>query len=558
MTTIGYIQGKQGQYPVYHPSRLFNTKLAIWLIVFPFMLSISRAQLARPVATRPESNLIRPIPGSLILCGKGEFPDYVFKSFAQLCQVNDPESKNFVIVFSDNQVNRAHTVLKSLCGDKVELVDVSSDDAIRKMPDAIRERIKKCSGVWLDLTSPPSEEKFASLMVREVFEQGKVVGAAGNWASQMLSISPSENDKWGGLQLIPHCRMHLVATNDGKHPAATTLEKGLMHWLVPSQSALVFLRGRLASSHGNGHVRKAGVSLSGDAVDETLNLVDLETGEPIGGSDFLEQLRSFTFDPEKRQPLRSDFSGPEKGTLILSGGGGVSDSTFQSFIEAAGGKEARFVCIPTAGDDDDKSYSARRLKELGCNNIEILHTRDPRVADRDTRILKLLDEANAVWIDGGRTYRVMEAYQETQVQKKIHALLQRGGVFGGSSAGCQVASELLVRGNPSNADQLEYPPFSRGLGLLTGVVFDAHFRKRHREYEFGYLIVLHPDLLGIGIDEETSIVVKGEIATVEGENGVTLFDARQPVATGPTTNAPRQTFLKSGSRFNLKTRKQIQ
>jgi len=178
---------------------------------------------ASPVATRPESNLIRPIPGSLILCGKGEFPDYVFKSFAQLCQVNDPESKNFVIVFSDNQVNRAHTVLKSLCGDKVELVDVSSDDAIRKMPDGIRERIKKCSGVWLDLTSPPSEEKFASLMVREVFEQGKVVGAAGNWASQMLSISPSENDKWGGLELIPHCRMHLVATNDGNHPAATTL-----------------------------------------------------------------------------------------------------------------------------------------------------------------------------------------------------------------------------------------------------------------------------------------------------------------------------------------------
>jgi cyanophycinase len=331
-----------------------------------------------------------------------------------------------------------------------------------------------------------------------------------------------------------------------------------MHWLVPSKSALVFVRGGIASSHGDSLVRMVTVPLHTELVDTKLNLTEFEYGDRIAGFDFLGPLRTLSFDPKQPRHFRSDFSGPERGTLILNGGGGVSDSTFQLFIEAAGGKEARFVCIPTAGDDDDKSYSARRLKELGCNNIEILHTRDPLVADRDTRLLKLLDEANAVWIDGGRTNRVMEAYHQTQVQKKIHALLQRGGVFGGSSAGCQVAGELLLRGNPSDADQVEYPPCSRGLGLLTGVVFDAHFRQRYREYEFGYLIVLHPGLLGIGIDEKTSIVIKGEVATVEGENGVTLFDARQPVATGPTTHAPRQTFLKSGSRFNLKTRKQIQ
>ena len=447
MTTTGYIRGKQGRYFVYHLSRLFNARLALWLVVFPFILSISRAQPASPATPGPVSNFIRPIPGSLILCGNGEFPDYVFKSFAQLCQINDPESRNFVIVFSDNKANRAHTVLKSLCGDKVQLVDVSSDEMIRKMPDALRDRIGKCGGVWLDLTGPPSEEKLANLMVREVFNAGKVVGAAGNWAGQMLSISPPGNDQWGGLQLIPHCRMHLVATDDGKPPGATTLEKGLIHWLVPSQSALVFVRGRIASSHGDQLVRMVSVPLHTEPVETELNLTEFKYGDRIEGSDFLPPLRTLSFDPEKRH-FRPDFSGPEKGTLILNGGGGVSDSIFQKFIEAAGGKEARFVCIPTAGDDDAKSYSARRLKELGCKNIEILHTRDPQVANTDPRMLKLLDEANAVWIDGGRTYRVMEAYGDTQVHKRIHALLQRGGVFGGSSAGCQLASELLVRGNP--------------------------------------------------------------------------------------------------------------
>ena len=217
----------------------------------------------------------------------------------------------------------------------------------------------------------------------------------------------------------------------------------------------------------------------------------------------------------------------------------------------------RGVGFRVAGGDDDDSYSARKLTTLGCKHVSILHTRDPAVADSDQQVLKMLDEANGIWIDGGRTYRVMEAYENTQVQKKIYAILQRGGVFGGSSAGCQLASEFLVRGNPETSDQLEFPLYNRGLGLLTGVILDAHFRQRHREYEFGYLVLLHPELLGIGVDEGTSIVVKGEIATVVGANGVTFFDATKPVSNGGNFSVPTQTFLKSGSRFNLRTRQPI-
>lgn len=497
------------------------------------------------------------IRGSLILCGAGEFPDHIFKSFAHLAQVNNPASEKFVMVFCDNPKQRAFKTLKALVGDKVELVDCSSDDSLRKMPEGVRDRVKKCSGVWLDLTSPPSGEKYAALMVREVFEQGKVVGAAGTWARQMLSIKPSGGDPSTGLQLNPHCRMHLVKDENHEPPEASSLEKGMVHWLVPDGTALILLEGETAMSHGSVLVRMVAVPFQGEPVKGALNLTNIDSDDRFGGSRFIDEIRSARFRPGPRQPFRPDFTSPEKGTLILNGGGGVSDDTFNLFIEAAGGKEARIVCIPTAGDDKDKSYSARKLTALGCKQVSILHTRDQAVADSDERILKMLDEANGIWIDGGRTYRVMEAYENTQVQKKIHALLQRGGVFGGSSAGCQLASEFLVRGNPKTADPLEFPLYNRGLGLLTGVILDAHFRQRHREYEFGYLVLLYPELLGIGVDEGTSIVVKGEIATVVGENGVTFFDATRPVSTGGKTSVPTQTFLKSGSRFNLRTRRTI-
>ncbi len=488
--------------------------------------------------------------GSLVLCGAGEFPDDILKSFAHLARVEDSTSDQFLMVFSDNPKQRAFKTLKALVGDKVELVDCSSADSLRKIPNGIRDRVKECSGVWLDLTSPPSAEKYAALMVREVFEQGTVVGAAGTWATQMLSIS--EGSSWAGLQLIPHCRMNPVKEEKLKSLEAAPFEKGMVHWLVPDETALILPEGRTATSHGNFPVRMVISPFQGEPVKETLTNIDRDS--PFEGPGFITAIRKSRFSPE---PFKPDFTSPEKGTLILSGGGGVSDETFNLFIEAAGGKEARIVCIPTPGDDEAKSYSARKLTALGCKHVRVLHTRDPAVADSDKRILKMLDEATGFWIDGGRTYRVMEAYENTQVQKKIHALLQRGGVFGGSSAGCQLASEFLVRGNPETAKQLEFPLYNRGLGLLTGVILDAHFRQRQREVEFGNLVLRHPKLLGIGVDEDTSIVVKGEIATVVGENGVTFFDATSPVSTGEKTSVPTETLLKNGARFNLKTRRAI-
>ena len=84
---------------------------------------------------------------------------------------------------------------------------------------------------------------------------------------------------------------------------------------------------------------------------------------------------------------QTSFIGPEKGTLIIVGGGNVGPEIWAKFVEKAGGTNAKIIYVPTAGDDStiakNNSTTVKRLKELGVNNITVLHTRDPKVANTE-------------------------------------------------------------------------------------------------------------------------------------------------------------------------------
>jgi len=243
----------------------------------------------------------------------------------------------------------------------------------------------------------------------------------------------------------------------------------------------------------------------------------------------------------------------KSGTLVVSGGGGVSDEAFARFIQAAGGKDAPIVCIPSAqvfgAGRRPRSYGKRRLEALGCSAVTLLHVSDPRDAHDDVRRLRQLEQAKGVWIDGGRTFRFMDAFGGTRAHKAIRAVLARGGAVGGSSAGCQVVGDLLVRGNPRTNQDIFYAGYTRGLGLLPGVVFDAHFLQRGRGEPFAALVQQHPAYLGIGVDEDTSLVIHGRVAEVVGEHAVSFYDAR----TKPDSPVPLPTpvVLRTGDTYDL-------
>lgn len=247
--------------------------------------------------------------------------------------------------------------------------------------------------------------------------------------------------------------------------------------------------------------------------------------------------------------------GPAKGWLMIHGGGPVSPDECKEFVSLAGGSDANFVFIPTAQSDqainlhqDGEKFAQR----FGVKHVTVLHTRDRKMADSEKSV-EPLRHASGVWFEGGRQWRLADAYLGTRVEREIKALLARGGVVGGASAGATIQGSFLVRGDPArpgNPDGdnsiMMVPGHEAGLGLLPGSAIDQHVLVRHREDDLDSVIAAHPALLGIGIDQGAAILVHGDtFKTMDG--AVLIHD-------GKKHGGKAYYILKAGQTFNLRTR----
>src|SRR5207237_10183123 len=133
---------------------------------------------------------------------------------------------------------------------------------------------------------------------------------------------------------------------------------------------------------------------------------------------------------------------------------------------------------------------------------------------------------------GGRQWMFVDAYEGTKAHAEMLALLQRGGVIAGSSAGATIQGDYLCRGGVFGNFEMMYEGYERGLSFLPGVGIDQHFTQRKRFGDMTAFVKAYPQFLGIGIDEATAIIVKGSTAEVTGRGKVHFYDARRPVETG--------------------------
>jgi cyanophycinase len=244
--------------------------------------------------------------------------------------------------------------------------------------------------------------------------------------------------------------------------------------------------------------------------------------------------------------------GPKRGTLVVVGGGtGLGDAgIWKRFLELAGGAEAPIVVIPTAGDDDtyDQFWTGvRGLRDAGAKRVTVLHTNDRKVADTEA-FVKPIREAGGVWFSGGRHWRIADAYLNTRTHKELAALLERGGVVGGTSAGATIQGSFMVRGD-TKGNTLMVGDHVEGFGFLRGVTIDQHVLKRNRQFDLVDVIRARPELLGIGIDENTAIVVRGDSFEVVGDSYVLIYDHTRRLDSGGEFY-----FLAPGDRYDLKTR----
>jgi cyanophycinase len=246
--------------------------------------------------------------------------------------------------------------------------------------------------------------------------------------------------------------------------------------------------------------------------------------------------------------------GPRTGSVMVVGGGQQGPEVFAKFIELAGGPDALIVDVPTAGGDSiNISDSGRGLKSAGARNVVVYHTTSRTVADADSFVAKIAN-ARGVWFDGGRHYRLVNSYAGTKSERAFQAVLDRGGVVGGSSAGASILGDYLVRGAPSNDNRLfNHPQYLKGFSYLRGVAIDQHVVARERLPDLhDSLTSRRPDLLGISEDEGTVWVVRGDSAEIIGRNKAFVYNGRDANDTGK----PFLT-LRPGDRYNLATRRVV-
>ena len=206
------------------------------------------------------------------------------------------------------------------------------------------------------------------------------------------------------------------------------------------------------------------------------------------------------------------------GTLVIVGGGGMPDAIRDRFLELAGGKKGRLVVIPTASEVADTSHIYRSYsywQTQGLASVSMLNTLDPKQAN-DPSFVKPLTEATAAWLGGGDQTRLANAYRGTAVERELRRLLARGGVIGGTSAGASVMSSIMITGGNPRARVGE------GFGLLPEVVIDQHFQNRKRQKRLLGVLEKYPRCLGLGIDEQTAVVVRGHTFTVMGKANVSV------------------------------------
>jgi len=237
--------------------------------------------------------------------------------------------------------------------------------------------------------------------------------------------------------------------------------------------------------------------------------------------------------------------GPPNGTLLVIGGA-ASDIFYEKFMELIGGADAPIVVIPTAETSDsltaeDLERFKNSFTEKGFKQVTVLHTRDRDVANSKD-FVKPIKNAAGVWFSGGRQWRHADSYLDTRTHKAFFELLERGGVIAGSSAGATIQGSYLARGD-TRKNTIMMGDHEEGLGFISNVAIDQHLFARNRQFDMFEILENRPELLGIGLDEDTGILVEGNQFTVFGNSYVAVYD-------GSRWSAERDTIYKlpAGSR----------
>jgi cyanophycinase len=218
----------------------------------------------------------------------------------------------------------------------------------------------------------------------------------------------------------------------------------------------------------------------------------------------------------------------KQGTLIIIGGAEKKDPERKILKEVArqanGGK---LVVVTVATEEPEEVWKEYRkiFREIGVTKIEHLDVRIREEATAEERV-RTLDGAKVVFFTGGDQLKITSQLGDSAVYQTVEKIFQEGGTVAGTSAGASVMSEtMLVSGSSDESHQIgKLLAMAPGLGFIQDVVVDQHFAERGRLSRLLGAIAQNPRYMGMGIDENTAVVVRGDSLEVLGSGAVYVLD----------------------------------
>lgn len=236
-----------------------------------------------------------------------------------------------------------------------------------------------------------------------------------------------------------------------------------------------------------------------------------------------------------------------RGALLIVGGGPRPPVLRQRFVELAGGAgHANIVVFAMASEDAaaNGAGEAEELRKLGADAQSLYLTREE--ADADSSVVRL-SKATGVWFGGGDQSRLMAVLQGTRTEAMLHERFRAGAAMGGTSAGAAVMTRVMLVGEERRRGGSRYPSDSslvnitidrdnvvvrEGFGFLESAIVDQHFLRRRRHNRLISIVLEQPQLIGVGIDESTALVVDRQGRwSVIGESSAVIYDARSASVT---------------------------
>ncbi len=553
---------------------LKSVLLAGSVIVFASLSMVVAAE------TPTESLDPRGIKGTLILHGGQAADEDTVREFLE--SVGGADQARIAVLTGLADENPVDSLAILRFWQKQGVSDVSltqPDAAVTKVDTELLARLKTVNGVWIQSGPLPSLiEAYAETPVAaalgNVLERGGAVvgvGQAAELVGTRVHVPGDGRAKTvAGLNLLPDS---LIRTGTVDVLQDFEVPGGLVGYSLPDDATMMVgcktsqLDFRNRRLYGNGNLDRGRTVyvIGADAV--TVALAESSSRSkwamaiPPESVVDLTALRRSAIERNTTDFPPAKVGVPEvpNGTLVIIGGGGMPEDIVQAIVDSAGGPEAKYVVLPTAVPE---AFARRSgvpgfFPKSGADDVTVL-PQIGRTQVNQSAYLKTIREADCVWFGGGRQWRFVDAYADTPAVAAFHAVLERGGVICGSSAGASIQGEYLARANPLGNLPIIAEGYERGFGFLPGVAIDQHFSQRKRFDDLRRLVQTYPQFLGIGIDEATAILVRGHTATVLGQHHVFFLDASQPDnSDADAAKVIRVARLKAGERYDLIARRPI-